>query len=178
MLKVLCFRFSTADRLQGDDKLGRVAMPPQATVPSGPPAVCCHQAFLQKKWGVPSRTQRFLNPWQVAKDHPSPRLSNKPRTTRFWNKCWSFCKNNKTNTHLRSYKQIPRCYLTMRTGRYKQETDTSHSFLGLYDLVLKCMLKLKTVPFFSLLKTFPSEMNIPFMPSCSTELRYIHLKNS
>lgn len=44
MLKFLCLRLATADRVLWDDKLGRVSLSPQVTAQNGPPVVCCHHS--------------------------------------------------------------------------------------------------------------------------------------
>lgn len=56
MLKVLCLRLLTADadRILWDDKLARLPLLSRVTALHGPPAVCCHQSFLQRNSEPPA----------------------------------------------------------------------------------------------------------------------------
>lgn len=110
-----------------------------------------------------SRPQWSLNPWNAAKNYPSPKLGSKHSSRLLQNKCWK-----QQNQHSPPTPQS-RHLLLLVNSQWRLvviEAETEHHPFAL-DLVLsnnkinKCMAKLEIIPFF---QSFNNIFPWPYYP--------------
>lgn len=147
MLKVLCLRLLSADRILWDEELERVPLLPQVSMQSGPSAVRCHQSFPQKNSGPPADPSGLGIPDRLPRItlHPSRAADIAPGSSR--TNPEAFPKNNDTPIPKSRHSiHIIKLTIKIHSDRCNRQIHHTYSLDFKISKIENCMLKLEIIP--------------------------------